>query len=172
MKRARAERAEAAAVAEERVDEAVQRTSPFKAWFGHVATKVSDATGSVWTFALAILLIVVWVATGPMFGFSDTWQLMANTFTTLVTFLMVFLIQNTQNRDAKATELKLDELIRAIADARNQFIGAELEPEELLDREKKEIEAEKDRPSPAPRPLRTPAHNGKPHDSRPQEPVS
>jgi low affinity Fe/Cu permease len=167
MKRRTAERAEAAAVAEERVDEAAQRVSPFRSWFGHVATKVSDATGSVWTFALAILLIVVWVATGPMFGFSDTWQLMANTFTTLVTFLMVFLIQNTQNRDAKATELKLDELIRAIADARNQFIGAELEPEELLDREKKEIEAEKDTPSAAHRPARGPSHDSRPHNGEP-----
>ncbi|HEY8806166.1 MAG TPA: low affinity iron permease family protein, partial [Candidatus Limnocylindria bacterium] len=104
-----------------------------------MATRVSDATGSVWTFALAIALILMWVATGPVFGFSDTWQLMANTFTTLVTFLMVFLIQNTQNRDAKATELKLDELIRAIAGARNKFIGAESEPEERLERETREM---------------------------------
>jgi low affinity Fe/Cu permease len=165
MKRTRVERAEAAAAAEERVDEAVQRASPFRAWFGHVATRVSEATGSVWAFLVALLVILSWIVTGPIFGFSDTWQLVINTGTTIVTFLMVFLIQNTQNRDAKATELKLDELIRAIADARNQFIGAELEPDELLDREKKEIEAEKNTPGPAPRP--SPAHNSKPHDGEP-----
>jgi len=83
-------RAESAAAAEERVDEAVQQVSPFKARFGRVATKVSDATGSVWTFAVAIVLILGWMVSGPLFGFSDTWQLSANTFTTLVTFLMVF----------------------------------------------------------------------------------
>ncbi len=141
------ERAETAAAAEERVDEAAQRVSPFKAWFGRVATKVSDAMGSPWAFTLAVAVILVWVVTGPIFGFSDTWQLVINTGTTIVTFLMVFLIQNTQNRDAKATQLKLDELIRAIGDARNQLIGAELEPEELLEREKREVEAEKHRPS-------------------------
>jgi len=163
-------RAEAAAVAEERVDEAAQRESPVRAWFGKVATRVSDATGSVWTFALAISLILMWVATGPVFGFSDTWQLMANTFTTLVTFLMVFLIQNTQNRDAKATELKLDELIRAIAGARNKFIGAESEPEERLERETREMDAEKDKPntpSPDERTVRSPSHSGKPHNGEP-----
>ena len=163
-------RAEAAAVAEERVDEAAQRESPVRAWFGKVATRVSDATGSVWTFALAIALILMWVATGPVFGFSDTWQLMANTFTTLVTFLMVFLIQNTQNRDAEATQLKLDELIRSIGDARNQFIGAESEPEERIKRETKEVEAEKDKPaSPAAadRQVDPPSRNGKPHNGEP-----
>ena len=163
------DRAEAAAAAEERVDEAAQRVSPLKAWFGHVATKVSDATGSVWTFAVAIALIIGWLVSGPVFGFSDTWQLMANTFTTLVTFLMVFLIQNTQNRDAKATELKLDELIRAIGDARNEFIGAELEPEELLEREKRAIQAEKTKasPTPTPQPAVRAVHNGGPHDGEP-----
>jgi low affinity Fe/Cu permease len=162
MKRAVDERAESAAVAEERADEAAERISPLKAAFGKVATRVSDATGSVWTFAIAIALIAGWAVTGPVFGFSDTWQLIANTFTTLVTFLMVFLIQNTQNRDAKATQLKLDELIRAIGDARNQFIGAELEPEELLEREKREVEAEKVKPS-ADSTL-TGTRNGRPYD--------
>jgi low affinity Fe/Cu permease len=165
MEREVDKRAEAAAVAEERVDEAAQQVSPFKAWFGRVATAVSDATGSVWTFAIAIALILGWIVSGPLFGFSDTWQLIANTFTTLVTFLMVFLIQNTQNRDAKATQLKLDELIRAIGEARNQFIGAELEPEELLQREKRAVEAEKhkataDTPVPGTR-------NGTPRDGEP-----
>jgi low affinity Fe/Cu permease len=158
-------------------DSAISKRRPefamiFEKPFTKVANKVAHAAGLPATFVICCAAIVIWAVTGPVFGFSDTWQLIVNTATTIITFLMVFLIQNTQNRDAKATELKLDELIRAIADARNQFIGAELEPEELLDREKKEIEAEKDRPSPAPRPLRTPAHNGKPHDSRPQEPVS
>jgi low affinity Fe/Cu permease len=161
------ERAESAAAAEERADEAAQRVSPFKAWFGRVATKVSDATGSVWTFAVALLLIVFWFVSGPIFGFSDTWQLIANTFTTLVTFLMVFLIQNTQNRDAKATQLKLDELIRAIGDARNQLIGAELEPEEQIEHEKREVEAEKNKSSPAPQPSSPGARNGAPHDGEP-----
>ncbi|HEX6062262.1 MAG TPA: low affinity iron permease family protein, partial [Candidatus Limnocylindria bacterium] len=155
-------RAESAAVAEERVDEAVQQVSPFKAWFGRVATRVSDAMGTPWAFTVAAAVILVWVVSGPIFGFSDTWQLVINTGTTIVTFLMVFLIQNTQNRDAKATQLKLDELIRAIGDARNQFIGAELEPEELVEREKREVEAEKHKPSSAAALSGTP--NGRPHD--------
>ncbi|HEY8757825.1 MAG TPA: low affinity iron permease family protein [Candidatus Limnocylindria bacterium] len=125
----------------------MQQVSPFKARFGRVATKVSDAMGSPWAFTLAVAVILGWVVTGPIFGFSDTWQLVINTGTTIVTFLMVFLIQNTQNRDAKATELKLDELIRAIGDARNQFIGAELEPEEQVEHEKQAMQAEKRKPS-------------------------
>ena len=117
--------------------------SSFKGWFRHIATKVSNATGSAWTFLAAIALIVMWAVTGPLFGFSDTWQLIANTFTTLITFLMVFLIQNTQNRDAKATQLKLDELIRAVDAARNEFIDAEDEPEEQIEREKRAMVNEK-----------------------------
>jgi low affinity Fe/Cu permease len=162
MEREADERAESAAAAEERLDEAVQRVSPFKAWFGRVATRVSDAMGSPWAFTLAVAVILVWVVTGPIFGFSDTWQLVINTGTTIVTFLMVFLIQNTQNRDAKATQLKLDELIRAIGDARNEFIGAELEPEERLEREKREVEAAKVKPSADASPS-----NGTPHDGEP-----
>jgi len=165
MEREAGERAESAAAAEERVDEAVQQVSPFKAWFGRIATKVSDAMGSPWAFTVAVAVILVWVVTGPIFGFSDTWQLVINTGTTIVTFLMVFLIQNTQNRDAKATQLKLDELIRAIGDARNQFIGAELEPEELLEREKRQVEAEKDKPSVGPQAPGT--RNGTPHNGEP-----
>jgi low affinity Fe/Cu permease len=164
MKRTRAKRAESAAVAEERADEAVHRSSPFKAWFGHIATKVSNATGSPWAFVVAVTVILAWVITGPIFGFSDTWQLAINTGTTIVTFLMVFLIQNTQNRDGKATQLKLDELIRAIAGARNQFIGAELEPEERIEREMREVEAMKGEPSGPSRAARSASHNGKPRD--------
>src|SRR6266480_2075523 len=92
----------------------------------------SIALGSAWAFAGAVLVILVWILTGPTFHFSDTWQLIINTATTIVTFLMVFLIQNTQNRDAKAVHLKLDELIRALKDARNELVDLEnLSDEEL-----------------------------------------
>ena len=96
----------------------------------------SIALGSAWAFAGAVLVIVVWVLTGPMFHFSDTWQLVINTATTIVTFLMVFLIQNTQNRDAKAVHLKLDELIRAVKNARNELVYLE----DLSDEELKKLE--------------------------------
>jgi low affinity Fe/Cu permease len=93
--------------------------------------------GSAWTFASAVLIIVMWGLTGPIFHYSDTWQLIINTGTTIVTFLMVFLIQNTQNRDAKAAHLKLDELIRALKGARNQLIDLEkLADEDLTNLEK------------------------------------
>ena len=85
----------------------------------------SIALGSAWAFAGAVLVILVWILTGPTFHFSDTWQLIINTATTIVTFLMVFLIQNTQNRDAKAVHLKLDEVIRALKGARNQLVDLE-----------------------------------------------
>src|SRR5436190_20876238 len=96
----------------------------------------SIVLGSAWAFASAILIIVVWALTGPAFHFSDTWQLIINTGTTIVTFLMVFLIQNTQNRDAKAMHLKLDELIRAIQGARNRLVDLE----KLSDEELKQLE--------------------------------
>src|SRR5438874_3602429 len=89
------------------------------------ARRSSIMLGSAWAFAAAVLVILVWLVTGPTFHFSDTWQLIINTATTVVTFLMVFLIQNTQNRDAKAVHLKLDELIRAIKGARNQLVDLE-----------------------------------------------
>src|SRR5438270_11633886 len=89
------------------------------------ARRSSAVLGSAWAFAVAILIIVVWGVTGPTFHFSDTWQLIINTGTTIVTFLMVFLIQNTQNRDAKAVHLKLDEIIRAIKGARNELVDLE-----------------------------------------------
>jgi low affinity Fe/Cu permease len=85
----------------------------------------SVVLGSAWAFAVAILIIVVWGATGPTFHYSDTWQLIINTGTTIVTFLMVFLIQNTQNRDAKAVHLKLDEIIRALKGARDELVDLE-----------------------------------------------
>jgi low affinity Fe/Cu permease len=93
--------------------------------FGKFASTSSAWLGSKWAFLGAGLVIVVWGATGPVFHFSDTWQLVINTGTTIVTFLMVFLIQNTQNRDARAINLKLDELIRAIDKARDQMIDIE-----------------------------------------------
>jgi len=89
------------------------------------AQRSSALLGSAWAFCGAVLVIVVWLVTGPAFHFSDTWQLIINTATTVVTFLMVFLIQNTQNRDAKAMHLKLDELIRAVQGARNQLVDLE-----------------------------------------------
>src|SRR5438046_4423275 len=100
------------------------------------ARRSAAVLGSAWVFAVAILIIVVWGITGPAFHCSDTWQLIINTGTTIVTFLMVFLIQNTQNRDAKAMHLKLDELIRAIQGARNRLVDLE----KLSDDELKKLE--------------------------------
>jgi low affinity Fe/Cu permease len=102
------------------------------------ARKSSSVLGSAWAFIIAMLVILVWAVTGPMFHFSDTWQLIINTGTTIVTFLMVFLIQNTQNRDAKAVHLKLDELIRALQGARNHLVDLE----KLSDEEMKKLEEE------------------------------
>ena len=96
------------------------------------ARRSSMMLGSAWAFAGAVLVICIWILTGPTFHFSDTWQLIINTATTVITFLMVFLIQNTQNRDAKAMHLKLDEIIRALKGARNQLVDLEdLSAEEL-----------------------------------------
>jgi low affinity Fe/Cu permease len=101
------------------------------------ARRSSSVLGSAWVFAGAIVIIVVWALTGPMFHYSNTWQLIINTGTTIVTFLMVFLIQNTQNRDAKAAHLKLDEIIRALKGARNELIDLEkLADEDLTSLEK------------------------------------
>ena len=102
------------------------------------ARRSSVMLGSAWAFAGAVLVILVWLLTGPTFHFSDTWQLIINTATTVITFLMVFLIQNTQNRDAKAVHLKLDELIRAIKDARNELVDLE----DLSDEELEKLEAQ------------------------------
>lgn len=93
--------------------------------FQTFATKASGWMGSKWSFLGAILIIVAWAVVGPYFHYSDTWQLVVNTATTVVTFLMVFLIQNTQNRDARALHLKLDEIIRSIKSARNELIDIE-----------------------------------------------
>jgi low affinity Fe/Cu permease len=101
------------------------------------ARRSSRVLGSAWAFGIAILIIVIWGLTGPAFHYSNTWQLIINTGTTIVTFLMVFLIQNTQNRDAKAAHLKLDEIIRALKGARNELIDLEkLADEDLTSLEK------------------------------------
>jgi low affinity Fe/Cu permease len=94
-------------------------------FFNAFATKTSTAAGQPLTFVTAVAVILVWAVTGPIFHFSDTWQLIINTGTTIITFLMVFLIQNSQNRDAAAMQAKLDELLRAVDKAREQFIGIE-----------------------------------------------
>jgi low affinity Fe/Cu permease len=101
-------------------------------FFRRFAHRTSEIVGSPWSFIVAVGIIVVWAVTGPLFHFSDTWQLVINTSTTIVTFLMVFLIQNTQNRDAKAIHLKLDELIRAVEEARNNLVDLEDLPDEEL----------------------------------------
>ncbi len=106
--------------------------------FRKFSQKTSDLVGSPWAFVGATLVIVVWAVTGPIFHFSDTWQLIINTGTTIVTFLMVFLIQNTQNRDAKAIHLKLDELIRAVSSARTGLVDLE----HLSDKELARLEEE------------------------------
>lgn len=93
--------------------------------FRKFARSVSSVSGSPWVFALACVIILGWLITGPIFNFSDTWQLFINTGTTILTFLMVFVIQNTQNRDSHAVQLKLDELIRSIKEARNELIDIE-----------------------------------------------
>ncbi|HVL23676.1 MAG TPA: low affinity iron permease family protein [Thermomicrobiales bacterium] len=110
-------------------------------WFSRFATRSSAFTGHWATFVVALLLVVLWAATGPFFHFSDTWQLMINTATTISTGLMVFLIQNTQNRDAAAIHLKLDELIRATEGADDALITAEDETQQELAALKKEYAA-------------------------------
>lgn len=103
-----------------------------RGWFLRFAKETANWTGSPLAFMLAVLTVLIWIITGPMFGFSDTWQLVINTGTTIITFLMVFLIQNTQNRDSKALQLKLDELIRATEGAHTVLLDLEeLSDEEL-----------------------------------------
>jgi low affinity Fe/Cu permease len=126
------------------------------------AQRSSTLLGSAWAFCGAVLVILVWLVTGPTFHFSDTWQLIINTATTVVTFLMVFLIQNTQNRDAKAMHLKLDELIRAVKGARNQLVDLE----ELSDNDLKKLEEQFRRLRMQSENSRTRSDNGQPAKSR------
>src|SRR5918996_5093547 len=105
-----------------------------RSWFTRLTKATAHASGRPFTFILAASVVVVWAALGPMFDFSDTWQLVINTGTTIVTFLMVFLIQSTQNRDSEAMQVKLDEIIRAIGNAHKQLLDLEELEEEDLDR--------------------------------------
>ena len=121
-------------------------------FFTRIAGRVAFLAGKPATFMLAATLVLVWAATGPMFAFSEVWQLVINTGTTIVTFLMIFLVQNTQNRDASALQAKLDELLRAVAEARGEFIGIEhltdTEIEAIRLRLEREQEAEAQRTPP------------------------
>ena len=125
--------------------------STISALFDRAAQRTAKQAGRASTFTLALGIVLLWAVTGPIFGFSDTWQLIINTGTTIVTFLMVFLIQNTQNRDTEALQLKIDELIRVTERARNRLISLEDLTEEELDRVKQELisvaQAQKDDPN-------------------------
>jgi low affinity Fe/Cu permease len=115
------------------MSKSVQEDRRFSKMFGDIASRASQAAGRASTFVLAAAVVIVWALSGPIFQYSDTWQLVINTGTTIVTFLMVFLIQNSQNRDGAALQVKLDELIRASA-AHNSFVGIEhLTDDELED---------------------------------------
>ena len=107
--------------------------------FDRLADTLTARLGSVGALAGSVVLVVAWALTGPVFHFSDTWQLFINTTTTVITFWMVFVIQNSANRSSKATQLKLDELIRAVQDARNEFIELDREPEGVLAEREKEL---------------------------------
>ena len=134
-------------------------------WFHRLAVKTAEWVGRSTSFLLALLVVVVWATTGPLFHYSDTWQLVINTGTTIVTFLMVFLIQNTQNRDAHAVHLKLDELIRATKGARNSLVGLETLSDAEL--EKLEHEFEQLRDEVAQRKARRHAKHGQAPDPGP-----
>jgi low affinity Fe/Cu permease len=108
--------------------------------FRSFSARTSELVGSPWAFVIGSGLVVVWAVTGPYFHYSDAWQLLINTSTTIITFLMVFLIQNMQNRDAKAIHLKLDELIRAVKAARTQLVSLESMSHEELDKLQKEFQ--------------------------------
>lgn len=109
-------------------------------WFRTIAEQSARAVGSYWAFLVALLVVLVWAVTGPAFGYSDTWQLVINTGTTIVTFLMVFLIQNTQNRESRIVTLKLDELLRGVEGARTAFINLDHMSDEELENVQEEFE--------------------------------
>lgn len=112
--------------------------------FTRIAAKIASFAGQPSAFVLAFMLMLIWAVTGPFFHYSDTWQLVVNTATTIVTFLMVFLIQNSQNRDAAAMQAKLDELIRALEGARSRFIGIEHQTDREIEQIRSQLEAECD----------------------------
>lgn len=116
------------------------RSSSLRDRFNRFADSLTMALGSVAALVGSVVLVVVWALTGPIFNFSDTWQLFINTTTTVVTFWMVFVIQNSANRSAKATQLKLDEVIRALENARNEFIALDKATESMLQRKEEEFE--------------------------------
>jgi len=113
------------------------RPTKSRSWFTKFAKWTAHAAGRPGSFILAVLIIVIWALTGPLFGYSDTWQLVINTGTTIITFVMVFLIQSTQNRDSEAVQVKLDEIIRAIGHARNELLDLEELEDTDLDELKK-----------------------------------
>ena len=112
-----------------------------EAFFVSLANRVARIAGKPWTFLACLAVVLIWGLSGPMFGFSETWQLIINTGTTIVTFLMVFLIQNTQNRDGAAIQAKLDELLHAVRSADERFIGIEHLTEKQLDKILSDVEA-------------------------------
>jgi low affinity Fe/Cu permease len=126
--------------------------------FRRFSRGVSHAVGSAYAFVVAIALVILWAVLGPTFHYSDTWQLTINTGTTIITFLVVFLIQNSQNRDAKALHLKLDELIHAIGSARNRLIDCEDLSDEELHRFEQELRHIRETPEHVRRHRRTPPH--------------
>jgi low affinity Fe/Cu permease len=123
-----------------------RKQSHVRRWFDETAAHVARMTGHPTAFGMALIVIIVWAVTGPLFRYSDTWQLVINTGTTIITFLMVFLIQNSQNRDSAAIQIKLDELIR-VGEVKNAFVGIEHLTEEEIEelREKCELRAKQNR---------------------------
>jgi len=144
-----------------------QKHSPVRAMFHAFSQKASAAVGTPWAFLIALLIVIVWGMTGRYFHYSDTWQLVINTGTTIVTFLMVFLIQNTQNRDAKAIHLKLDELIRAKKGARNTLVDLENCTDEELDEIEREFKRLRERAA-----HRKEQHHDKTHDKPHEKMIS
>ena len=136
---------------------AVKGAEPTPSWvdrFREVSDGITDALGTPWALLLSIALIAVWALTGPVFGFSDTWQLVINTATTIITFWMVFVIQTSQNRQSRALQFKLDELIRSVPGARNRMIAAERATSEQLQQEEEEFQATAERGGTSPTPPR------------------
>jgi low affinity Fe/Cu permease len=111
-------------------------------WFAEIANATGKATGHPLAFILSMLAVVVWGISGPIFGFSDTWQLVINTGTTVITYLLLFVVQNSQNRNAAALHIKLDEILRAMPEARTDLVASHIEdaPDEKIDKERKALE--------------------------------